>query len=171
VDPENVTFVAVGGPSTAYLSLSTGQIDAALTWAPAAAICEVLGTCKIAWSQADSPEPKILTLDAGANNLLVSTRPYIVENPHVIEAIKAAAQDAEAWVQDPANFDALVELVKSTFEIKLDNGDQILAQAVRNALPGLHTKFDPEGVRGAAKFAATLKMADRIVEYDEMIAE
>jgi NitT/TauT family transport system substrate-binding protein len=171
VNPDNVTFVAVGGPSTAYLSLSTGQVDAALTWAPMAAICEVLDTCKIVWSQADSPEPKVLTLDAGANNLLVSTRPYAAKNPHIIAAVKAAAKDAETWMQDPANFDELVALVKQSFDIKLDKGDEILAQAVRNALPGYHTKFDPEGVKGAAKFAAALKLAKRVVKYKEMVME
>lgn len=171
VDPDNVTFVAVGGPSTAYLSMSTGQVDAALSWAPIGAICEVLETCKVVWSQADSPEPALLQMDAGANNLLVSTRAYAADNPQVIEAIKAATADAEVWLQDPANFDELVALVKETFDIKLDKGDEILAQAVRNALPGYHTMFDPEGVKGAAKFAAALKLADREVSYEEMMLE
>ncbi len=71
-----------------------------LSWAPMTAICQVLETCKIAWTQAESPEPAILTLDAGANNVLVATRPYAAANPHVIEAVTAAARDAEAWLQD-----------------------------------------------------------------------
>ncbi len=171
VDPAKATFIAVGGPSTAYLSLSSGQVDAALTWAPMPAICQVLKTCKIAWAQADAKEPKVLTLDAGANNLLVATRPYIKANPHVIAAIRAAAQEAEAWIQDPANFQELVAIVKRDFEIKLERGDEILAQAVRNAIPAYKTTFDPKGVKGAAKFAAALKMANREVAYEEMVWE
>ena len=169
LDPENAAFIAVGGPSTAYLSLSSGQVDAALSWAPMQAICEVLETCKIAWSQAESAEPAILTLDRGANNLLVVTRPYAEANPHVIEAVRAAARDAEAWLQDPANFEELLAIVRQDFEIQLERGDEILEQAVRNALPGYKTTFDPEGVKGAAQFAATLKMADRVVSYEEMV--
>ena len=169
VDPESAAYIAVGGPSTAYLSLSSGQVDAVLSWAPMQAICEVLETCRIAWSQAESPEPKILTLDRGANNLLVVTRAYAEANPQVVEAVRAAAKDAEAWLQDPANFDELVAIVRQDFEIQLERGDEILEQAVRNALPGYKTGFDPEGVKGAAQFAATLKMADRVVGYDEMV--
>ena len=45
--PEDFTFVAVGGPNTGYGALVSKQVDALMTFEPAASMCTVLKTCRI----------------------------------------------------------------------------------------------------------------------------
>ena len=68
---EDVTFVAVGGPVTAYGALVPKQVDAIAMFEPAPSMCDVLGTCKVIWRGATDKQPaEQYALNGGRANLV-----------------------------------------------------------------------------------------------------
>lgn len=131
---EDVTFVAVGGPITAYGALVSKQVDAIAMFEPAPSICEVLGTCKVIWRGATDKQPaEQYALNGGGSNL-VFTQEYIERNPHVIEAVIKAVKDADAFINNPANFDETVKIAESFFKFEMPKGDEVLRNSLRLAV-------------------------------------
>ena len=115
MQPDDVTFVAVGGPNTAYGALVSKQVDATMIFEPTGAICDVLKTCKRIYTAASDKEPaELYALNGGGSNL-VFTQEYIDRNPNVIEAVIKAVKDADAFINAPANFEEVVKIAESFF--------------------------------------------------------
>jgi NitT/TauT family transport system substrate-binding protein len=131
---EEVTFVAVGGPMTAYGALVSKQVDAITMFEPAAALCTVLGTCKVIWRGAIDKQPaEQYALNGGGSNL-VFTQEYIDRNPHVIEAVIRSVKDADTFINNPANFEELVKIAETFFKFEMPKGDEVLRAALRAAV-------------------------------------
>ncbi len=130
---EDVTFVAVGGPNTAYGALVSKQVDAIMMFEPAGAMCTVLGTCKVIWRGATAKQPAEQYALNGGGNGLVFTQDYIDRNPQVIEAVVKAIRDADAFINNPASFDETVKIAETYFKFEMPKGDEVLRMALRIA--------------------------------------
>jgi len=131
---DDVTFVAVGGPVTAYGALVSKQVDAMMMFEPAASMCNVLGTCKLIWSGGLDKQPaEQYALNGGGNNL-VFTQDYIDRNPNVIEAVIKAMKDADVFINNPANFEEVVKIAETYFKFDMPKGDEVLRASLKVAL-------------------------------------
>jgi NitT/TauT family transport system substrate-binding protein len=130
---EDAIFVAVGGPNTAYGALVSKQVDAIMMFEPAGAMCGVLGTCKVIWRGAEDKQPAELYALNGGGSGQVFTQDYIDRNPHVIEAVVKAVKDADAFINNPANFEEVVKIAGSFFKFEMPKGDEVLREALRRA--------------------------------------
>jgi NitT/TauT family transport system substrate-binding protein len=128
---EDVTFVAVGGPITAYGALVSKQVDAIMLFEPAGAMCTVLGTCKVIWRGATDKQPAEQYALNGGRAGLVFTQDYIDRNPKVIEAVIKAMVDADAFINSPANFEELARIAETFFKFDMPKGDEVLRTALR----------------------------------------
>ncbi len=169
MSPEDVTFVAVGGMPTALPALLNGQVDAVLAIEPFGAVCDVTKQCKVLWRSADATRPAALIANRGASNPLQVRRAYLAQNPQTVAAIRATVVDADQFVQNPANFDEVLKIVKASVNLNMPQGDEILAQALRTLIPFYRSSIDRAAAGRAAKEAVVLKMADREVTVDELI--
>ena len=130
---EDVTFVAVGGPNTAYGALVSKQVDAIMMFEPAGAMCTVLATCKVIWRGAIDKQPAEQYALNGGGSGLVFNQEYIDKYPQVIEAVIKAVKDADAFINNPANFDETVKIAESYFKFEMPKGDEILRLSLRLA--------------------------------------
>ena len=111
LQPGDVTYVAVGGPATAYAAMAVGkQVDAVIIFEPVKALCNHTKACSIIVDMTLGVGPSIVKDVYGASVPLVMRREFAEGNPALMAAFYAAMTDAAAWFQDPANFEEVVQI-------------------------------------------------------------
>lgn len=168
---EDVTFVAVGGPNTAYGALVSKQVDAIMMFEPAGSMCTVLATCKVIWRGATSKLPAEQYALNGGGNGLVFTQDYIDRNPLVIEAVIKAIRDADTFINTPANFDETVKIAESYFKFEMPKGDEVLRTALRiaNEANTYRAAINRNAVKAGLDFLVETKQIDRAPPVAEFV--
>ena len=133
--PGDYTYVAVGAPNTSFGALSSKQIDASVTFEPSGSICDVLKACATVYRGAFAPEPKEVANTNGASSDMWVTEETIAKSPQVVDGLIAAAKEAEAFIQNPANFPEALKIAKSYFEFKMPKGDEVMEASLKVAVP------------------------------------
>lgn len=126
LSPDDATYVAVGGAVTAYNALQSKQIDAAMIVEPVGSICDVSKTCRVVWRGASDKEPSALYGLNGGNVGMVFLQKTISEKPDMIAAVIRAMRDADAFINNPANFEEVFKIATSYFKFELADGDAIM---------------------------------------------
>jgi len=168
---EDVTFVAVGGPVTAYGALVSKQVDAIMMFEPAPSLCEVLGTCKVIWRGAVDKQPaEQYALNGGGANL-VFTQEYIDRNPAVIEAVIKSIKDADAFINNPANFDEVVKIAESFFKFDMPKGDAVLRASLKAALDSkaYSASINRNSIKAGLDFLVETKQIDKAPPVSEFV--
>lgn len=148
--PDDFTYVAVGAPNTSHGALVSKQIDASMTFEPSASICDVTKECKTVYRGATAPEPAEIAKTNGASALLFVRQEMIDSSPAVIAGLVGAATDAEAFLQNPANFPEALKIAKSYFEFKMPKGDEVMETSLKNAIPSFKAAISREGLKQIA---------------------
>ena len=167
---EDVVFVAVGGPNTAYGALMSKQVDGLVMFEPAGAICDLTKTCKVLWRGTDKAPGELYALNGGAS-VLVFTQDYIDKNPQVIEAVIKAMKDADAFYNNPANFNETVKISLSYFRLEMPKGDEILTAVLRNAL-AVHAyvaTIDRKAVQAGLDYLLATRQIEKAPSLSELV--
>ncbi len=157
MDADDVTFVAVGAPNTSYGALISKQVDATINFEPNGVLCDVLKTCKTIWRGATSKEPTQIYATNGASTDHVMREDYLAEHPDVAPAIINAAKEAEAFIQNPANFGEVVKIALSYFKFDMPNGDKLMAATLKQALPAYHADISRPAMQRLLDFLYATK--------------
>lgn len=90
----------------------------------------------------------------GAFETYAARRDYIKANPKVIGAFIQAMEEATKWVNDPANFDELLTIVKSRFKFGSDiaDGEAALRELVRSNAAKYGTSIDRKAVKAFSDY-------------------
>jgi NitT/TauT family transport system substrate-binding protein len=163
---DDFTFVAVGAPITAYASLVSKQIDAMMTFEPAGAMCDLLKTCKTIYRIADATAPAELAATNGGAGNLVAAQDFIDKNPHVIDALTKAAVDAEAFLQNRANFDEAVKIMLQSFTLDTPRGDEIMTHALKRTISGYRVAIGRPAVKAITDYMFATQQLE--VPFDAM---
>ena len=171
IKPDDVTFVAVGGPATAYGALISKQVDAVMMFDPVGAMCEVLKTCKVIYSAATDRQPAEMFALNGGGNGLVFMQDYIDKNPHVIEAVIQAMKEADAFINNPANFAEVNKIAAQFFKFDMPRGDEILATALRNAIAtkNYRATIDRKAIQATLDLLVATKQIERYAPLSDLI--
>lgn len=129
--PEDVTYVAVGSGNTAYAAVTTKQVDMLMIFEPVGSMCEVLKTCRVIWRGAEDKQPAELFAMNGGSTSNYFLQSYIDQNPHVIEAVINAAKDADAFINNPANFKEVEGIASSYFKFGMANGNEVMETVLK----------------------------------------
>jgi NitT/TauT family transport system substrate-binding protein len=162
---EDVTFVAVGAPNTAYAALVNKQIDYAMSYEPIGTMCDVTKNCKVVWRGDADPQPAEIYATNGGGAGLIMNQAYIDANPHVVEALVKATRDADKFINDPANFEELLKINDAYFKFDIPNGDQLMRALLKRQVQ--HGIFDPRISRPAVK--ATVDFMLKTGQWDKGI--
>jgi len=159
---EDFSFVAVGSPNTAYGALTSKQVDANMTFEPSGAICDVLKTCRTIYRGSESREPPEVFATNGASANMVVTHETIDKSAHVVDALIAAAKDADAFIQDPKNYADALAIAQSYFKFDVPRGDDVMDAALKLAVPAYKAPID----RSALKAIAANMLATKQIETE-----
>jgi len=135
LNPNDYTYVAVGMTNTSHGALMSQQIDASMTYEPSASMCNVLKSCTAVYRGAYATEPKEIGGTNGASADMFVTQEMIEKSPKVIDGLIAAAKEAEAFIQNPANFPEALKIAKTYFEFKMPKGDEVMEVSLKSNLP------------------------------------
>ncbi|MDE2454050.1 MAG: ABC transporter substrate-binding protein [Burkholderiales bacterium] len=158
LDPEkDVTFVAVGGATTAYNALVSKQVDAVLSYEPMGSICKVLETCKVLWRSAFDRKPEdIFAINGGANGT-VFLQDFIDRKPKIIDSVIRLLQESETFVNNPAHFEEILRIDRPYFSLEMPRGDEIMTASLHVALDA--NMYRAHMSRKAMKAALDLMLA------------
>lgn len=159
ISPDDFTYVAVGAPATSHGALTSKQIDASMTFGPSASLCDVLKTCRTLMILGDAKEPVEIAKTEGASTNMVVRQEMIDNAPHVVEAIIAISKEAEAFVQNPANFDELLKIAQVEAQYNFPGGKDVGIMAIKRYLPGF---------KAAISRPAAQQLADNMFEMKQI---
>lgn len=149
---KDVTYVAVGGPPTAYAALVNKQIDAVMAFTPVDGFCEVAKTCRLVIDTRKGEGPKSIRDSIGSGAPMWMKADYITANPHVLQAMRRAMADAETFMKLPANFEELMGIVGVYFKVPGDQGDAIARASLRNNMANFGTSVKTEALQAVADY-------------------
>lgn len=150
--PDDVTFVAVGSPNTAYPALVNQQVDAVMTFVPFDGFCDVLKTCRIAVVPAKGEGPPDLTNLNGAGALYVVRGNYLSSDRKTIDSFVDALRDAERFVASPANMPQLMQITLKYYRIEIPKGDEVLQNSLERFRSNFVVDYKREAVQSAADY-------------------
>jgi NitT/TauT family transport system substrate-binding protein len=158
--PEDFVYVAVGGPNTAYGALVSKQVDALMTFEPAGSMCVVLKTCRMVFRASRASEPVEVAGTNGASVIAVMTRDAADKSPHVVEALIAAGRDAEAFLQEPKNFDEVLRIAQGYFKFDMPRGDEVMAESLKVGIPSYRVEVSRPALKQIADNMLLTKQID-----------
>ncbi len=171
IKSDEVTYVAVGGPATAYGAMVSKQVDALMMFDPISAMCEVLKTCKLIYRAATDPQPaEMFALNGGGNGLFFM-QDYIDKNPHVIAAVIQAMKDADAFINNPANFVEVTKIATQFFKLDMPKGDEIIATSLRNSIgaKNYRASIDRKAIQATLDLLVATKQIERYAPLSDLI--
>ncbi|MGD9838304.1 MAG: ABC transporter substrate-binding protein [Afipia sp.] len=170
VDPDSVTYVAVGSPATSYPMLVAKQIDAAMMFEPFATLCRTQKSCVTAVSLANGDGPADVKALNGAFLPLLATDSYIAANPHVVKAFVEGMADAIDWTQKPENFAKVLKIAKSHMSLgNLPDPETLLEELVKAEIPTLGVRVDRKSVAAYSDLLLKYKVTDKPVTVDAIV--
>lgn len=168
--PDSVIYVAVGAPNTAFAALSTGQVDAVLSWDPVPAMCAATKSCTVAVDLRKGEGPSDIAAMNGGFFAWQARREYIQKNEAAVDAFLRALGEATVWVQDPKNYPEVLELVKKNFKLgDIPNREQVMDQLVRESIASLGIKFDRKVIKGFNDFLLKNKVIDKALDANLLV--
>ncbi len=135
--PSDVTYVAIGGPTTGYAALAVGkQIDAIMMYQPLTQLCEFNKTCQTVVDMTVGEGPESSRRTIGANVIFSMRREMVNSNPNLVAAFYAAMKDAAEWFYDPKNFDELVKIYTPIVSFgDMPGADQLRINWIKSVIP------------------------------------
>ncbi len=170
---DDATFVAVGGPNTAYGALVSKQVDVLMIFEPAGAMCEVLKTCKVIWRAGLDKQPAEMYALNGGGNGLIFTQEYIDRNPHVIDAVIRAVKDADAFINTPANFAEVSRIAQQFFKFDMPKGDEVFERALKVALEAdtYRAAINRKSIQAGPDTLLETKQIEKAVPVSEIVLD
>lgn len=161
---EDVTIVAVGGPDTAYGALISKQVDALMIFDPAGSMCSVLGTCKVIWRAATDRQPAEMFAHNSGGNGIVLTQDYIDRNPHVVDAIIRVFREADAFINNPANFEEVIQITRKYYRLDIPKGDEVIRYSIKLAIESKNyvARLDRTALQAQLDFMVETKMVEKL---------
>lgn len=169
--PDDVTFVAVGGPTTAIPALVNKQVDFAASFEPGGTICEVTKQCKVVWRADTDREPAEMYASNGAGAGLYLTQEYADAHPDVVAALIKAAHDANKFINDPANFEELVKISESFFQFQGPDGDKLTRALLQRQIKtgGHNEHVDRTALKATIDYMVKTGQAERAIAVSELV--
>lgn len=123
LDPDkDITWIGVGGPSTGLPALKSGKIQVYLALDPAPMIAVTQGYGKIVVDLRKGDGPK--NFKGIVYQGVVTLRATAEKRPELVQSLVKAHTEAFCWINDPKNFDELVEFLKSKMAVAELSDDQ-----------------------------------------------
>lgn len=133
VDPQQVTFIAVGSAPTQFAALENKSVDAIIMTDPGQDLAEQGGLGKIIVDMRNpGVGPKEITALAGTFQVKVASDEFIRKNPDIVRRYVEANRQTVQWIQAPQNREKLVEFMRShvSFGRSVPNSDTIFRKLV-----------------------------------------
>jgi NitT/TauT family transport system substrate-binding protein len=154
LSPNDVVYVAVGGPATAYPALVNRRVDAVVTLSPMDALCEAKNTCRVVLDTRLGEGPASVRESMGAGVPMWMHARYIAAHPGAVKALRLAIGDAETFIRDPANLEEVLAITIDHFLVQAPgvSGVAVTRAALEKALPGYVAEVKLSALKAIARY-------------------
>lgn len=163
LDPDSVTYIAVGGTAGQVPALRTGNVDAVVAAGVGAAVVKAMGIGKAVVDLQAGQGPKDLLSLANCYEGYFGKRAWVDANADTLRRFVKAQQQAEAWARDPANADKLVDKALAVAPIGgVDDPRAVMKAYLQTAQ--YHTVYNRECAQGWSTLMMHNKLLDAPVD-------
>ncbi len=111
LSPDSATYIGVGSVPTQLTALQNGSVDAIMTADPGDQIAVQEGFGQVVVNLATGEGPSEVRTMGGTFQVKVASEAYLKSHADVARRFVEAYREANAWVHDPANLDALARIM------------------------------------------------------------
>lgn len=167
----DVTIVPVGSPNTALPAIANKQIDALMLFSPMDGFCVAMKVCRVIVDPRQGEGPKEITQLNGAAAPMTVRGDVAQKKSAALDAFAKAMRESEAFIQNPANFGAVLKVINDTFKIEGPAGAMAVETSLRNAISGSGLAFslDPKALQAAAEYLHKTAQIDKTVDTSRIL--
>ncbi len=157
MDPEkDVTYVAVGPPSSQYAAMVAKQVDGVMGFEPMPTICEESKLCGNLVDLRKGQGPAVGR--GGSGVTYVASKAFIEKNATTIDAFRQASAGAIEWASKAENFPEVMAIAKRHFNLgDLPDAEAVTERLVKNQVSSYHWQLNREGIKAYAAHLAKEK--------------
>ena len=93
------------------------------------------------------------------------------KNPGAVEGLVNALKDAEAFIQDPKNFDEALKIAESYFKFEFPKGDEVMKEALKVAIPAYKASISRDAVKAIGAYLLETGQIDAPVDPAKLVWE
>jgi len=165
----DVTIVPVGAPNTALPALANKQIDALMLFAPMDGFCAAMKVCRVAVDPRKGEGPKeIVQLNGGATPMTVRGD-FAQKKGATLDSFAKAMRESEAFIQNPANFAAVLKVANDTFKIEGAAGAAAVETSLRNSISGTKFSLDTKAFQYSADYLSSTQQIDKVFDTSKIV--
>lgn len=165
----DVTIVPVGAPNTALPAIANKQIDAVMLFAPMDGFCAAMKVCRVIVDPRKGEGPETLLKLNGASGPMTVRADFAQKNSATLDAFAKAMRESEVFIQNPANFAAVLKVINDTFKIEGPAGAAAVEASLRNSISGSRFALDPKALQHAADYLLTTKQIDKSFDTSKIL--
>ncbi len=165
----DVTIVPVGSPNTALPAIANKQIDALMLFSPMDGFCVAMKVCRIIVDPRKGEGPKEITQLNGAAGPMTVRGDFAQKKASTLDGFAKAMRESEVFVQNPANFNALLKIINDTFKIEGPAGALAVETSLRGSITGAGFSLDPKALQAAADYLHKTAQIDKTVDTSKIL--
>ncbi len=171
VNPDDASYVAVGGPASAYPALTANQVDAVLAFEPMITLVQTQRTGKVLLDFRKEEGPATLQKMNGAFVTFNTSRKFIDGNPGTIKAFQEAWIETVKWIQDSKNRTAAQIIIKKYVSIgSVPNADAVVDKLFEDNIKFFNWTVDRKAIAAYSDFLLKNKLIAKAVDPGSYVA-
>lgn len=171
INPDDTSYVAVGGPATAYPALTANQVDAVLAFEPMMTLIQTQNTGKMLLDFRKGEGPATLQKMNGAFVTFNASRKFIDGNPGTVKAFQEAWIETVKWMQDPKNRAAAETIIKKCVSIgSVPNVDAVVDKLFEDNIKFFNWTVDRKAIAAYSDFLLKNKLIATAVDPGNYVA-
>ena len=112
--------------------------------------------------------PELLAV-ANAGSVLTVRNDYLLKKPQAVAGFVAAMKETEAFMQNPANYEAVLKVSLDTFKIEIPKGPEVVAAVLKTSLPAYRFAMDAKSVQAAADYMLASKQLEKAFDTNRLV--
>jgi len=165
----DVTIVPVGAPNTALPAIANKQVDALMLFAPMDGFCVAMKVCRVIVDPRKGEGPKELTQLNGASGPMTVRGDFAQKKGPTLDAFAKAMRESEAFIQNPANFNAVLKVINDTFKIEGPAGAAAIEASLRNSIGGSRFALDAKALQASADYLSNTQQIDKTFDTSKIL--
>ncbi|MGE0797828.1 MAG: ABC transporter substrate-binding protein [Lautropia sp.] len=169
---DSATYIAVGGPATAYPAMVTGTVDVVLAFEPVITLIDTQKTGRILVDLRKGEGPPALQQMNGAFVTFNAARSFLQKNPQTVKAFQAGWIESVKWMQDTANRAAVGDFIKKYVSIgEASNMNAVLDRLISENVKYFAWTVDPASITAYSEFLSKNKLIPGPVDPKRYVAD
>ena len=142
-----------------------------MLFSPMDGFCVAMKVCRVIVDPRQGEGPKEITQLNGAAAPMTVRGDVAQKKSAALDAFAKAMRESEAFIQNPANFGAVLKVINDTFKIEGPAGAMAVETSLRNAISGSGLAFslDPKALQAAAEYLHKTAQIDKTVDTSRIL--